>query len=380
MRLLPPLARLNLLHQKGRTAVAVAGISFTVTLLFMQLGFVGSVLRSALLVYDAMDFDLLISSPKYIAITQPEMFPQARLYQAGGLPEVEDVRPLYVTRILWRNPETRYRRAVVMLGVDPANSGFSESRNGELARQIPALAKPDTVLVDRLSRPECGPRETGTVTEAGTHRLTIIGQFTLGPGFEAGQVIVSDQTFSKLCGDRPLADVNVGLVRLRSGADPEKVQKELQDRLPSDVVVLTRSQVAWREQRFWVISTPTGIIFGTGMLVAILFGLVITYQVLSLEVAQRLSEYATLKALGFSDRFLDGIVVRQALLLSGASFLPGIVGALAIYHGVQSVTQLPVEMTFARAVSVLILTLIVGAASGLMSLRILRRADPVDLF
>lgn len=380
MRLLPPLARLNLLHQKGRSLVALSGITFTVTLLFMQLGFFATVLRIAVIGYDAMDFDLLLSSPNYVVLTQTEAFPRARLYQAKSVADVESVRPLYVSRVQWRNPDTRYRPAVLMLGVDPANSVFPDDKNTELARQIAALAEPDTALVDRMSQPQCGPHLTGTVTEVGTRSVTVVGEFTLGPGFEAGLIVVSDQTFSRLLGDRPLAEVSLGLVKLRPGAEPEKVEQELRSRLPADVVVLTRQQVAWREWRYWVTNTSTGIIFGTGLLVAILFGVVITYQVLSLEVSQRLPEYATLKALGFSDRYLGGIVLRQALILGVASFAPGIGFALAIYHRIEAATHLPVAMTVERAVSVFALNLVVCALSGWMALRILRRADPVDLF
>jgi putative ABC transport system permease protein len=377
MRTRPPLAWLNLLHNKVRTLVALGGICFAVTLLFMQLGFFASVSRTAMLVYDALDFDLLITSPNYVVLTQPGSFPRARLYQAEGQPGVEAAMPVYVSRLLWRNPQTRYHRGVVVLGVRPDDPVSSVP---ELAGQVPGLARPDTALIDRLSRPECGPREPGTVTEAGAHRVTSIGQFSVGPGFEAGLVVVSDRTFARLRGGQPLADVNLGLVKLRPGADAEAAAAGLRGRLPGDVRVLTRPEVAARERRYWVASTSTGIIFGTGVLVALLFALIITYQVLSAEVSQRLSEYATLKALGFSDASLGRVVLQQALLLGVASYVPGYALAEGIYRASESVTRLPIGMTPGRAVAVFVLTLVVCAASGLLALRILRRADPVDLF
>ena len=50
------LAVSNLAHNKVRTLVALAGICFAVTLLFMQLGFLASVSLLAMLVYDAPRF------------------------------------------------------------------------------------------------------------------------------------------------------------------------------------------------------------------------------------------------------------------------------------------------------------------------------------
>ncbi len=377
MRWSAPLAWLNLLHNKVRTLVAIAGVCFTVTLLFMQLGFFASVLKVAVLILDGLDFDLLISSPNYVVMTQAETFPRRRLYQAESHPDVQTAMPVYVSRISWRNKQKRIRRGPVVLGVRPSDP---ISRRPELARLLPALARPDTVLVDRLSRPECGLYEVGDSTEAGTQRLTIVGQFTIGPGFEAGLIIVGDETFSQLQGGRSLADVNIGLVKLRPGADVESARTALKGRLASDVVVLTRPEANAREGWYWVTSSSTGIIFGTGVLVALLFGLVITYQVLSMEVSQRLSEYATLKALGFTDRSLNRVVLQQALILGAISYIPGFAFAEIIYHASESVTHLPISMTLARAVCVFVLNLAVCGASGMLALRILRRADPVDLF
>ena len=91
---------------------------------------------------------------------------------------------------------------------------------------------------------------------------------------------------------------------------------ELRQQLPQDVQILTRSQLRAREEGYWIISTSTGIIFGSGVIVALLFGLVITYQVLSLEVSHRQGEYAALKAVGFSDSFLAWVVIQQAILFA----------------------------------------------------------------
>ena len=38
---------------------------------------------------------------------------------------------------------------------------------------MPLLAYPDTVLIDRHSRPELGPMNTGVVTEVGLHNMEI---------------------------------------------------------------------------------------------------------------------------------------------------------------------------------------------------------------
>jgi putative ABC transport system permease protein len=371
------LALRNLVHSKVRTGVAVAGVCFAVTLLFMQLGFLASVGSTANLVYDALDFDLLLTSPHYAVLTQAGTFSRRRLYQARAHPAVERAMPIYVCRQLWRNPHTRQRRAIVTLGVNPSDPA---ARVPELAQQLAALARPDTVLIDRRSRPELGPHRTGLITEIGTQNIEVAGRFTVRPGFEAGLIIVSDETFSRLLGGRPLADVNLGLIKLRPGQDAEQVARELREVLPEDVLVLTRPEVRTRERWYWILSTSTGVIFGCGVVIAVLFGVVITYQVLALEVNHRLSEYATLKALGFSDRSLSRVVLTQAGVFALASYAPGYLFAVAIYSVGEHVTGLPMGMTLGRALAVFLINLVLCCLSGLLALRILRRADPVELF
>jgi putative ABC transport system permease protein len=371
------LAVRNLAHNKVRTAVAIGGVCFAVTLLLMQLGFFSTVTLTAMQVYDALEFDIALTSPHYVVLTQTGTFPRARLYQARAHTDVELAAPLYVARQMWRNPETRFRRAVVTLGINPSDA---VCRVPELQVQCRELAQPDTALIDRLSRPEVGYLPAGQITEVGTRNLEVIGQFEVGPGFEAGVAIVSDQTFSRLLGGRSLGDVSVGLVKLRPGADARNVADELRAGLPADVRVLTRAELADKERRYWLVSTSTGIIFGCGVLVAILFSIVITYQVLSLEVTHRLAEYATLKALGFSDGYLSRIVLQQAVIFAVVSYVPGFFLAMGIYYVASIMTRLPVYMTAERAAIVFVINLLLCCLSGLLALRILRRADPVDLF
>ena len=76
----------HLMHHRARTAVAVAGVAFAVVLIFMQLGVLGSAEQSATLVYDALEFDVLIRSPRYLHLAVAGTFPRNRLYQAGSVP------------------------------------------------------------------------------------------------------------------------------------------------------------------------------------------------------------------------------------------------------------------------------------------------------
>jgi putative ABC transport system permease protein len=97
-----PLALLNLLHQKVRTAVAVGGVTFAIVLLFMQLAFLNSAERSATVFFENLHFDLILTGPAYMEATRAGGFPRSRVYQALAVPGVKRAAPLYVESNLWR--------------------------------------------------------------------------------------------------------------------------------------------------------------------------------------------------------------------------------------------------------------------------------------
>ena len=91
-----PLAWHNLTHNKARTAVAAAGVALAVVLVFMQLGFLGSVETTVTRFFDAMNFDLLLRSPKYLHLSDTRVFPLLRLYQAAEVPGVRHATPIEI--------------------------------------------------------------------------------------------------------------------------------------------------------------------------------------------------------------------------------------------------------------------------------------------
>lgn len=125
---------------------------------------------------------------------------------------------------------------------------------------------------------------------------------------------------------------------------------------------------------------PTGIIFGFGVLIGVLVGLVIVYQVLSTDVADHLREYATFKAMGYGPRFFLGVVFEEALVLGILGFVPGLIVGTSILLIMGAITTLPLAMTPSMAASVFVGTIVFSALSGAIATRRLAAADPADLF
>ena len=373
-----PLSWRNLLQHKLRTALAIGGVSFPVLLVFLQLGLYDAALRSASLPFDALGFDAVIVSAEYVAVPKPSGFPRSRLYQALAVPGVAGIAALQLNYGRWKNAETFFPRQIMVLGCDPRQQAF---RLPEIAGQVAGLAEPDTALIDRHTRAEYGPREPGVVSEMETRRVRIIGQYTLGAGFSSGgAVVVSDQTFFRLFARQPPDEVTFGLVRLDAGRDADAVVESLGARLPRDVRVLARAALEASERAYWSRTASLGIIFGLGVMVGLVVQMVLVYQLLSTDIANRLPEYATLKAIGYSDGQLSRVVLQQAALVSTPGYALGALASLGLYALTAAATHLPVVMTGARLAGVLGLTWALAAGSALLALRRLRAADPAALF
>jgi len=379
-----PLGWLQLKRERLRFAVALLGVSFAVVLILMQLGFREAMFKSAVRFHDAMNGDIVLVSNELSFIVQPRSFSNRRLYQARGVPGVESVTPVYLGIGSWKNPDTHGVRTIFVVGLDPADRALTLAAVND---QRGAIQREDAVIFDELSRPEYGPiaervRAGAPVTaELNNRALSVAGIFRFGTSFGIdGTVITSETNFLRLFPNRQRGLIEIGLVRVEPGESPDRVRDAIRAALPADVEVLTRAAFANKEIAYWDSSTPIGYIFSFGVLVAMVVGGIIVYQILFADVNDHLPEYATLKAMGYSNGFLAGVVIQQAVILAALGFLPGVAMSIALYRVSGEATRLPLEMTLARALFVLGLTVTMCTIAALMALRKVRSADPAEVF
>ena len=109
-------------------------------------------------------------------------------------------------------------------------------------------------------------------------------------------------------------------------------------------------------------------------------GVVIVYQVLSTDVNAHLAEYATFKAMGYRNSYLLGVVFEEAIILAALGFVPSVAIALGLYRLTAAATALPLSLPVARALWVLVLTIVMCGLSGAIATRRLQSADPADIF
>jgi putative ABC transport system permease protein len=249
------------------------------------------------------------------------------------------------------------------------------------------LKLPDVVLYDRSSRQEYGPiaaefeQGKNVIAEVNRRKIKVGGLFTLGASFGAdGNLITSDLNFLRIFPQHERGLINIGLVRLKPGADATVVAQSLRNFLSKDIKVLTKQEFIDYERNYWASSTAIGFIFTLGTIMGFIVGTVIVYQILYTEVADHLAEYATLKAIGYTHNYLLFVILQEALILAFLGYIPGFAVTMFLYDRARFATLLPIFMSSERAIMVLILTLIMCFASGTIAVRKLQSADPADIF
>jgi len=387
-----PLAWSNLRHDQARSVVAVAGVGFALTVIFMQCGFLQSILRTATIVADKLDFDVILVSRNYLYFAEPGAFPRARLAQASAVAGVARVMPFAIGTTTWRNdrrdpgvPEENQRRPVMVLGFDLADRPFRSHGpfdRREVEGKVPLLSAADAVLADRRSRREFGPLEAGVRPDLGVYRHRVVGTFAMGTGFAAdGAVLVGLPTFGRIFGPEAGRTASLGLIRVGPGADPAAVAAAIARALPSeDVRVMTRAAYRSREMRYWVVSQSIGTMFAIGVSVAFLVGAVVAFQVLSSDVADHLAEYATLRAIGYTGGQLARVVIEQGLLVAVAAYVPALLLSWYLYTVVEKYAVIPINMDVRIAAPLLLAAAAMCSLSALASTRTVRTADPADVF
>ena len=381
------LAWYNLVHNKVRTGVATAGVVFAIVLMFMQLGFLEAVKVSATLIYDVLDFDICLRSKDYLYLADARTIPRQRLIQATSVAGVERAAPFTVASNAWRNPQSGERRAILCFGVDPVDPIF---RDAEIQRRVrDLLVSPEVLLIDTKTRREYGPRDGrsfgaedhGAVVELSGVAVRIAGDYTCGAGLSSGgAAIMSERGLQQVTPALANDHVSLGLIKISPGENAREVADRLSSVLYDDVDVLTRQDVLRSELVHWVYETNYGLIFQTGVLVSLIVGTAIVYQVLGSDVASLLPEYATLKAMGYGNRYLAGVILQEAMALAVLGFASGVVISELLYGVTSAGAQIPVRMTWQNLWLVFVLSVMMCAFSGLAALRKAFQVDPAELF
>jgi putative ABC transport system permease protein len=367
----------NLLQHKLRLLVGLSGIAIALFLLILQIDSLDATRAKVTSLFSFFHFDLAIVPASYEILISPGTFERVRLSQARTVPQITGTEGVNIGVSSWSLPDRRTGDSILLIGLDNRPDFI---RNPAVRRGLPLLADGRSILFDAYSQPDMGPVTVGQLGTLGDQRVEIAGLYRLGLFFyEPGSAIVSSSEFSRLTG-RDRRDLTIGLLQTAPGADPRRVKRELEAKLPGDVRILTHDELIRQEQAYFVDTKPTGIMVDIGMVIACLVAVAIMVQVLSTEVGNRIKEYAVLKAMGFSPVFVYAIGIIQSMMLALFGVVPALLIAGAVLGYINYATHLPTGVGLGLVVLAMLVALATGVVAALSTLWRVGRADPAELF
>jgi putative ABC transport system permease protein len=367
----------NLLQHRLRLVAALAGVAVALFLLTLQISVLDAAKVKVTQLYNDFNFDVAAVPDTYQFLLNFETIDRVVLDQARATGDVSQAFGLNVDVVHWMQWPSKKQAYLFLVGLDDPGTFV---RDPVIRDGVKSLVSSHSILIDDYSEPDIGPLATGTMAKIGDELETIDGHFRLGLFFYGeGTGIVRNTDFPRLT-DRDSSKMSIGLFQLKPGVSPQKAKHDLEAIVPEHTLVFTRAELLQQERDYFLSVRPVGIMIYISMLIACLVGIVIIVQVLSTEVANRMKEYAVLKAMGSSPAFVYGIGVTQAILVGLGGLLPALlIGGVVLWY-IEYRTHLEAALGLVLLGKMLVITFAASICAAAAVLGRVQRADPAALY
>ena len=375
MSLVFRLASRNLLHDRLRFVATVIGIVFSMVLVTVQIGLFLSFDRMVTTMIDRASADLWIMPRGTKCFEDSSMLDERERFRALSINGVAAATPLLVGFAEWRLPSGG-STPVIIIGTDMRAPGLHPWNL--VAGSLEALAVPDAVAVDQTYFERLGTTGLGDSAEIRDQKAQVaavtrgIRSFATTP-----YVFAPIERARAYMGTDP-NKATYFLVRLAPNAHLASVRSRLRLSL-TDAEVLTTAEFRRRSASFWLFGTGAGAALFAGALLGIIVGTIIVAQTLYASTKDHLNEFATLRAIGSSAKYIYKVIIWQALISAVVGFcIAAGIGFLVVRTTAES--ALPVIMTPGLTVGLFVLTVVMCVLSAIAAIVQVTRIDPAMVF
>ena len=375
MSLILTLAARNLFHDRLRFVATLIGIVFSMILVTVQMGLYLGFGRMVTTMIDHAGADLWIMPLGTKCFEDSSPLDDSKRFRALSMKGVADAVPVVIGFAPWKMPGG---------GTSPVFLIGSNLRSGGLrpwnvvAGSIEALEIPGAIAVDRSYLDRLGISGLGATAEIRDQKVEVraltrgIRSFTTTPYLFAPLERARAYT-----GMAPNKESYI-LVRVARNTDIETVRRRLQSNI-ADVEVLTPAEFRNRSRSFWLFGTGAGAALFAGALLGVIVGTVIVAQTLYSSTKDHLNEFATLRAIGSSGRYIHKVIIWQALLSAVIGFcIAAGIGFFIVKRTAE--TALPIMMTPQLTLGLFVLTVVMCVLSAVGAIAKVMRIDPAMVF
>ncbi len=375
MPLVFTLAFRNLFHDRLRFIATVIGIVFSIVLVTVQMGLYFGFGRMVTTMIDHASADLWVMPRGTKCFEDPSLLNTRERYRALAINGVADAIPLVIGFADWRMPGGAMT-PVFVVGSDLRAGGLQPWNLVD--GQVEALSSPKAIAVDRSYFDRLGISGLGATAEIRQQPVRVAAVTDGIRSFTTTPFVFMDVDRARTHTGVPSGKATYLLVRLSDDANLEQVRRQLASDI-TDVEVLTPAEFRERSRTFWLFSTGAGAALFAGALLGVIVGTVVVAQTLYASTKEHLNEFATLRAMGSSRRYIYNVIVWQALLSAviGFAFAALISGRVV---RLTAATALPIVVTPALVGGLFLLTIIMCIGSSIAAIVQVTRIDPAMVF
>ncbi|HET7825250.1 MAG TPA: ABC transporter permease, partial [Anaeromyxobacter sp.] len=368
------LALRMLLDAPVKSLGTLLGVVVSVFLMTQQLSLLTGILGRVTSFVTSTGVDVWISSLATESSDATDSVPASRVGVAAETPGVAWAAPIVQGVGKVTRPDG-VREFVKVMGVEAP-------RYAGLPRALAPGTTPASLRASGRIFLNWNDRKSFASAEPGD-RVEIDGKAAVVAGFFQGMDPHSPYyyVFANIDDARSLTDypqdrVTYVAVGLEPGERAGDVKARLEARLP-DAIVRTRDEFGAMEERYFLVRSPVGLVFGMGSLVAAVIGAAIVAVTLYSTAVDRARDYGTLKAIGARRRDLLLLLLVQAWIFAAAGYGVGIGAFYVVRH---LYPELPMVASPTLVLGVAAAALVSCTAASVAAIRRVLQLDPALVF
>jgi putative ABC transport system permease protein len=370
------LAVKNMLYDKLRFLITVAGVAFAVMLVFVQTGLFFGLLDKSTITIQHFDAELWVTSKNTPNIDFAHAFPENYVQRVRSVPGVARADNLIVQFMIITLPSGAEESTVVYAMEDFQRWNFPWK---VLEGNLSDLRRGKYMFMDDSAGKRFGKFSVGDYREVIGQRLKIIGRTKEALSFTTTPVSFVDYRVAQDLSPSFLnARTTYILVKLLPGADINQVKNEIQRRLPYNDV---HTKEAWitKTKTYWTSNTGIGINMILTVFLGCLVGIVVVAQTLYTSTMEHIKEFATVKAIGGSNKDIYLILAKQSIIAAITGFVMGYIPA---YFLAPIVAKIDLKLIIDTQLIVIVFvgTVLLCLSAAIISFRKVASVDPALVF
>ncbi len=350
------------------------GVMVSVFLMAQQSSLLSGILGRVTSFVNASGVDIWITSLATESTDATDSIPASKVGAAAGTPGVEWAAPVVQALGKVTRPDG-VRENVKVLGVEaPRYAGLPRTlAPGTTPASLRASGR---IFLNWNDRPTFAAAQPGDRIEIDGNAGVVAGFFQGVDPHNPFYYVFANIDDARALTGFPQDRVTYVAVGVAPGHRVRDVKARLEARIPG-VLVKTREELRDMEERFFLVRTPVGLVFGMGSLVAAFIGAAIVAVTLYSSAIDRARDYGTLKAIGARQKDILSLMFAQAWLF----FVAGYVAGMTVFFIVRHLyPELPMVASPKIVLGVAAAAFVSCTLASLAAIRRVLQLDPAIVF